>query len=437
MYDRLLKKRNLIIAVIIFVAIIILFLPVNIPFRITVTGKVVAGQGWLLSRQTDGSLMATLSDNVSHATESYMAFQMERGDVYQFGMKSGLKNMNSIVTGDTAGYLFSNELFRDLKRLEGRLEIAKSYLDVVSTGERETIIREAQDQFLLNRERSLVQNEILERFGLPTSWGVASNKLVAKIATEVGKPGGLIVVPPGDQADFLAPLPVAMLWGVGPKTGDRLAELGVRTIGDLAALPADRLVRHFGARGQELATRALGIDDRPVIEDHEARSMSAENTFSKDVKDGQELRRSLRHLSERVGTRLRGSEVAGRTIRIKLRWPDFSTITRQTRLDNPTDQDGEIYRSALLLFEKAWRKGRAVRLLGVAVADLGPPIRQLRLFDRSWEQDGRLLRALDDIKARYGRHAVRRGGRKRRHAEDQKQGTDRVITEGAENGEDA
>jgi len=163
MYDRLLKKRNLIIAVIIFVAIIILFLPVNIPFKITATGKVVAGQGWLLVRQTDGSLMATLRDNVSHATESYMAFQMERGDVYQFGMKSGLKNMNSIVTGDTAGYLFSNELFRDLKRLEGRLEIAKSYLDVVSTGERETIIREAQDQFLLNRERSLVQNEILER----------------------------------------------------------------------------------------------------------------------------------------------------------------------------------------------------------------------------------------------------------------------------------
>jgi len=281
-----------------------------------------------------------------------------------------------------------------------------------------------------------LQNEILERLGLPTSWGVASNKLVAKIATEVGKPGGLLVVPPGDESDFLAPLPVAMLWGVGPKTGDRLAELGVRTIGDLAALPADRLVQHFGARGQELATRALGIDDRPVIEDHEARSMSAENTFSKDVRDGEELRRSLRHLSERVGTRLRGNQVAGRTVRIKLRWPDFSTITRQTRLDNPTDQDGEIYRSALILFEKAWRKGRAVRLLGVAVADLGPPIRQLRLFDRSWEQDGRLLRALDDIKARYGRHAVRRGGRKRRHEEDQKQGTDRVITEGAENDED-
>jgi DNA polymerase-4 len=262
-----------------------------------------------------------------------------------------------------------------------------------------------------------LQNEILERFGLPTSWGVASNKLVAKIATEVGKPRGLVVVPPGEEATFLAPLPVGMLWGVGPKTSGRLAELGVKTIGDLAALSAERLRGYFGVRGQDLATRAAGIDDRSVVEDHEARSMSAETTFSKDVTDGDELRGSLRRLSERVGARLRKAELAGRTVRIKLRWPDFSTITRQTRLDNPTDQDGEIYRSVKKLFDKEWRAGRAVRLLGVGVADLGPPVRQLRLFDRSWEQDSRLLRALDEIKAKYGRDAVRRGSRKHRFRE--------------------
>jgi DNA polymerase-4 len=281
-----------------------------------------------------------------------------------------------------------------------------------------------------------LQKRILARLRLPTSWGVASNKLVAKIATEVGKPRGLIVVPPGEEANFMAPLPVAMLWGVGPKTSSRLAELGVKTIGDLAALSAERLSRYFGSRGQELATRALGIDDRPVIEDHEARSMSAERTFSKDVKDGDELRGSLRRLSERVGLRLRRGELAGRTVRLKLRWPDFTTITRQMRLENPTDQDGEIYRSVLHLFEKEWRKGRAVRLLGVGVADLGPPIRQLRLFDHSWQEDGRLLRALDEIKERYGRHAVQRGSKKRRHEGETREGPNEIISDGQEHGDE-
>jgi DNA polymerase-4 len=297
------------------------------------------------------------------------------------------------------------QLLRDSAPLVEQLSIDEAFMDV------------SDDPLGGEEVARRLQNEIQARFGLPTSWGVASNKLVAKIATEVGKPRGLVVVPPGEEAGFLATLPVGMLWGVGPKTSARLAELGVKTIGDLAALSAERLKNYFGVRGQDLATRAVGIDDRPVIEDHEARSMSAETTFSKDVKDGEELRRSLRRLSERVGARLRKAEMAGRTVRIKLRWPDFTTITRQTRLDNPTDQDGEIYQSAVTLFDNEWRVGRAVRLLGVGVADLGSPIRQLRLFDHSWEQDSRLLRALDEIKARYGRGAVQRGSRKRHYGE--------------------
>jgi DNA polymerase-4 len=208
--------------------------------------------------------------------------------------------------------------------------------------------------------------------------------------------------------------------------------LGVKTIGDLAALPAERLAGYFGVRGQELATRAVGIDDRPVVEGHEARSMSAEVTFAQDIKDGDELRAALRRLSERVGERLRHSELAGQTVRLKLRWHDFTTITRQTRLANATDQDGEIYAAVAGLFEKAWRKGRAVRLLGVAAANLGPPIRQLNLFDHSWQQDARLLRALDEIKTRYGRRAVQRGSRKRDHQRNHERGTDRSAHEATE-----
>jgi DNA polymerase-4 len=244
--------------------------------------------------------------------------------------------------------------------------------------------------------------------GLPSSWGVATNKMVAKIATEVGKPRGLVVVPPGEEAAFLAPLPVGMLWGVGPKTTPLLIREGVRTIGELAALSADRLTTLFGDRGPELASQALGLDDRPVVEEREPQSMSSETTFARDVASGAELHRVLLGLSEEVGGRLRQAGLAGSTVRIKLRWPNFTTITRQQRLRQPTDQDGEIYRSARALFDQAWRTGRPVRLLGVAVSALRAPFRQLNLFDRSWEEDERLLQAIDAIRSRYGQDAVRR-----------------------------
>ena len=257
---------------------------------------------------------------------------------------------------------------------------------------------------------SEMQAEIMERFKLPTSWGVATNKLVAKIATEGGKPNGLLVVPPGQEAAFLAPLPVSMIWGVGPKTSKRFAAYGIRTIADLARMSEARLSQLFGARGIDLASRAKGLDGRPVEELHDRRSVSAERTFPKDVDSMQELRRHLLHLSERVGTRVRKAGVAGSTVRVKLRWPDFSTFTRQVRLSQPTDQDGEIYAAALKLFIDNWRPGKAVRLLGIGLADLGPPMRQLELFDRSWEQDHKLLRAVDRIREKYGRRALRRAG---------------------------
>lgn len=258
------------------------------------------------------------------------------------------------------------------------------------------------------RAAQVMQAEIRTRFGLPTSWGVASNKLVAKIATEVGKPNGLIVVPAGSEAAFLAPLPVSMLWGVGPKSAARLAEAGIRTIGQLAALSAERLRALFGDWGIELAARARGEDRRPVDEAHARRSLSAERTFFQDLSSEHELKRVLLQLSERVGHRLRRAGLAGWTVRIKLRWPDFSTMTRQLRLEQPTDQDAEIYAAARELFRRNWRNGRAVRLLGVGLSDLGPPMRQLELFDDSWIHDQRLLEAVDEIRERFGSAALTR-----------------------------
>jgi DNA polymerase-4 len=254
-----------------------------------------------------------------------------------------------------------------------------------------------------------LRDQIRNQFDLPTSWGVASNKLVAKIATEVGKPGGLVVVPPGNEPSFLAPLPVSMLWGVGPKTEERLRRQGIATIGDLAALPASSLGEMFGDHGLELAARARGEDNRPVVSEHEPRSMSSERTFSKDVSDQSQLFQAMLEQAEEVGRRLRQAGLAGGTVKIKVRWPDFTTLTRQKRLSQPTDQEDEILQAAEALFGQVWRPGKPVRLVGVGVSDLGPPMRQLGLFDREWERDNRLLSALDAIRSRYGLDAVRRG----------------------------
>ena len=216
-------------------------------------------------------------------------------------------------------------------------------------------------------------------------------------------------MPPGEEASFLAPLPVQMLWGIGPKARERLAGFDIVTIGDLASRDPAWMKAEFGSYGIELAARARGEDNRPVEESREARSMSSETTFARDLTDGAALRRTLQELSDSVGARLREAGQAGTTVRLKLRWADFTTITRQKSLDQPTDQDGEIFRAVASLFDQAWQAGRPVRLIGVAVARLAPKLRQLALFDRSWQADERLLAAIDSIRNRYGAQALRRG----------------------------
>ena len=287
-------------------------------------------------------------------------------------------------------------LLRDSAPIVEQISIDEAFLDVSDAPESgESLARE-------------LQIDIGSRFGLPTSWGVATSKLVAKIGSEIGKPKGLVVIPPGGEANFLAPLPVDMLWGIGPKSRDRFHKSGIKTIGDLAALSSVELSARFGERGLELAGMARGVDRRKVHEGHTRRSISSERTFPRNVSDETELLRMMRSISEDLGARLRKKGLAGITIRLKLRWPNFETMTRQIRLDQPTDQDAEIYTAAVKLFKKSWKKGQKVRLLGVGVANLGLRIRQLDLFDRSWEKDERLLDAIDKIRARFGGQALTR-----------------------------
>ena len=183
-----------------------------------------------------------------------------------------------------------------------------------------------------------LQAQIRDELKLPCSLGVASNKLVAKIATDVGKvarrtgqtPSALCVVPPGEEAAFLAPLPAGVLWGVGPKTAERLAALGMQTIGDIAARPVEVLVREFGKHGQELAQHARGIDERPVTTERVARSISKETTFARDIRDRETLWQTVQEQTMQVARKVQAEGLTGTTVKLKLRWADFTTLTRQT-----------------------------------------------------------------------------------------------------------
>jgi DNA polymerase-4 len=262
-----------------------------------------------------------------------------------------------------------------------------------------------------------LQARVRDELGLPCSVGIASNKLVAKIATEVGKkaakgnspPCGLTIVPAGEEAAFLAPLPIEMLWGVGPKTAAKLEGLGMHTIADIAKWPESSLIHSFGENGRDLARRARGEDERMIVTEHEAKSMSQETTFAHDIRDDTALKKTLRELSEDVGRNLRRSSLAGATIKLKLRWPDFTTLTRQATLPHRTDEGDEIYKRALELMNSVRKPGQAVRLIGVGVSGLGVPVRQLALWDTQSEKSRKLRDAIETLREKYGDEVIQHG----------------------------
>lgn len=273
-------------------------------------------------------------------------------------------------------------ILRETTDLVEQLSIDEAFLDVSARPEApETIAR-------------AIQQRILAETGLPSSLGVASNKLVAKIANDHGKsrfhgdgaPNAITVVAPGEETAFLAPLPVRSLWGIGPKTDERLKEMGIRTIGELAAAGPALLAERFGKHGADMVRRAQGIDPSPIVIEREVKSISQEITFSRDVRDEPKLRAEVRKQAERVAGSLRRNGLSAATIRIKLRWPDFTTLTRQITLAAPTDEPLVIDETAWSLVLRVWKPGKAVRLIGVGASGLGSGPEQLRLFDISEEE---------------------------------------------------
>jgi DNA polymerase-4 len=251
-----------------------------------------------------------------------------------------------------------------------------------------------------------IKEAVRDEVGLTVSVGVARTKLVAKIASDLRKPDGLVVVPPGEEAAFLAPLPISRLWGVGEKTAAALAEYSVRTIGDLAALPPDLIERRFGKHGASLVGRARGIDADPVHEGDPAKSVGHEHTFDVDTSDPEVIERTLLAMADGVAGRLRSAGVRAGTVTVKVRDSRFHTITRQRTLVEPTDLTEPIFRTALELARPEVR-GLRVRLLGVTASNLGER-EQLSLFPPAEPRRRRAIEAADQLRRRYGDRVVTR-----------------------------
>ena len=255
-----------------------------------------------------------------------------------------------------------------------------------------------------------IKQRIKDELSICASIGIASSKVVAKIASELSKPDGLLEVPTEKERSFLKPLPVAKLPGIGKKSEQILKGLGINTIGQLAALPLSVLKSHFGAASELLHNHANGIDDREVEPPGEAKSISRETTFGKDTRDSSFLKATLRYLSERVGSELRQKDKLARCVTMKLRYADFTTITRQQTLSQASDTDQIIFDigSKLLRKELSGEK-QAVRLIGIGVSNLVEASRQLEMLDASAQRLEKLNSAIDRIRKKYGFTAIQTG----------------------------
>ena len=251
-----------------------------------------------------------------------------------------------------------------------------------------------------------IKGRIAASLRLTASVGVAANKFVAKVASDLRKPDGLVVVAAGAEADFLAPLPVSRLWGVGRVTAEGLEAMGLQTIGQLAAVPGEYLEARFGPSARGLRDLAHGRDDRAVEPFAPPKSMGAEETFGRDHRDVERLHATLREQAERVARELRADGYAGRCVTLKLRFADFSTLTRR-HTDDPTQDGLTIYRRARALLDRIPLR-QPVRLIGLSVSSLGPATAgQLSLLEPDAQRRERLARAMDRVTARFGEESLR------------------------------
>jgi len=250
-----------------------------------------------------------------------------------------------------------------------------------------------------------IKRRIKKELGLVASAGVAPNKFLAKLASDYGKPDGLVVVEPGMEKEFLRDKSVGRLWGVGATTAELLCSAGINTIGQLAK--ADRAVfeKFFGSAAAAMRALVVGADDRPVVSTHVPKSMGNEITFEKDLVAKEEMEAYCLALSQKVGRRLRKADLIGRTVTVKIRLASFKTLSRSHTLDEATCLDEKIYEVAKSVVS-GMELAQGVRLLGITVTNLKPWMPQISLFGESEDKRLRMLRAMDSLKDRFGETAI-------------------------------
>ena len=293
------------------------------------------------------------------------------------------------------------EVFRRYSDLVEPLSIDEAFLDITGSvallGPADEIARS-------------IKKAIREATGMTASVGLAPNKFLAKIASDLKKPDGLVVLQEDDVDQFLRDLPISRLWGVGPKTEARLHEMGFRTIGQLASASRESLVRTLGSLGEHLYQLSHGKDDRQVVPDWERKSVGTETTFDEDTDDRDLLLRTILELSDHVAERLRKDEYRARKVTLKLRYSNFSTHTKQHSLDRLIQTGDEIAAVARQLFSQ-FPLNRKIRLIGVSAGDLHrgrEDPEQLTLFATSNPKE-KLGHTVDEIKEKFGIDALRRG----------------------------
>ncbi|WP_309708507.1 DNA polymerase IV [Pseudolysinimonas sp.] len=289
-------------------------------------------------------------------------------------------------------------LFRDVTPLVEVLGIDEAFLDVA--GARRLMGTPWQIG-------TRIRERVFAETGLRCSVGAAATKYVAKLASSRAKPDGLLVVPESDTLAFLHPQPISALWGVGAKTAEKLDRLGLRTVGDVASIPIEALTRAIGpAMAAHFHALSWGRDPRVVVTEHTEKSIGHERTFETNISNVAELEKEMLRLANAVGVRLRRAGVQARTIALKLRFDDFSTISRSRTLGEPTDLGRRIYEEARSLYAESGRSGEPIRLLGVRGEQLTGRVADLAL----WDDDGdwrEAEHAVDAIAAKFGRALVR------------------------------
>lgn len=342
----------------------------------------------------------------------------------EFGVHSAMPSTTAVRLCPQGVFLPPRiELYAQVSgRIREIFERYTSLIEPLSLDEAFLDVRDSQRLFGPTEEIARrIKADIREQEQLVASVGVAPNKMLAKIASDLDKPDGFVFVPGDGVNEFLDPLPVARVWGVGRVTQRSLERLGVRTIGQLRSIPLETLQTSFGSGGEHLWKLSRGIDDRRVLPDREAKSISHETTFAKDITDAEVLRSVLWQLSDQVARRLRRHKLFGKTVQLKLRYDDFDTITRAQKLDAPTHVTSEIAATADELFSKRLPVRQLnVRLIGVGISGLTTEtLRQQSLFaDETHKKESQIDSVTDEIRKRYGGGAVGRaiglrGGRHR------------------------